>query len=60
MEKKDYIIVDENNNWLALSRQVTADELKAEATDLKAEAKGLSNHDVMIYAYEIVGESIDF
>ena len=57
MEKKDYIIVDENNNWLATSRQVTADELKAEANELIENQMG---EHVMIFAYETIGEPIEF
>jgi hypothetical protein len=57
MEKKDYIIVDENNNWLATSRQVTMDELKAEAYELVENQMG---EHVLIFAYETVGEPIEF
>lgn len=57
MEKKDYIIVDENNNWLATSRQVTMDELKAEAYELVENQMG---EHVLIFAYETIGEPIEF
>lgn len=57
MEKKDYIIVDENNNWLATSRQVTEDELKAEAKDLIENQMG---ERVMLFAYQTIGEPIEF
>jgi predicted dinucleotide-binding enzyme len=57
MEKKDYIIVDENNNWLTTSRQITEDELKAEANELIENQMG---EHVMIFAYETIGEPIEF
>jgi hypothetical protein len=55
--KKDYIIVDENNNWLATSRQITEDELKAEAKELLENQMG---EKVMLFAYETIGEPIEF
>jgi hypothetical protein len=55
--KKNYIIVDENNNWLATSRQITEDELKAEAKELLENQNG---EKVMLFAYETIGEPIEF
>lgn len=55
MEFKNYIIVDESNQWLATLVDVSIEDLKAEAREIEA---GNRNEGKM-FAYEVLAEPIN-
>jgi len=55
MELKNYIIVDESNQWLATLTDVSIEDLKAEAREIKADKRNNGS----MFAYEVNAEPIN-
>ena len=57
MEKKNYIVVTQNNDWLSTIVDATLEDLKNEIDSLK---EIFNEKDVEYYAYEYINEPLKF
>lgn len=55
MELKNYIIVDESNQWLATLVDVSIEDVKAEAHEIEQAGR----NEGKMFAYEVLAEPIN-
>lgn len=55
MEKKSYVIVDDQNRWLSTGYDMTEEEIKQDIQDVKQRLKEEGEEDVNLLLFEING-----
>ena len=58
MEKKSYVIVDENNRWLSTGYDMTQEEIDQDVKDVRKRLKEDGEEDCDLLLFEINGKPI--